>query len=181
MQMAGQIAAAWADPDGIAQRIKKPRPEFADYRTETEALETMVGLIAHGIEAVRDTRINPFIGKEVGDAKPRQALFWRSGLTMAMIRADIEGIAQSMSASRLADAIGEDSDGLRSSISFEFRNALRAVDMVTLPVNEAVTDNKQAGSLRYLAIVMASLQGLIGEKLSGALGLSVGFSSLDGD
>jgi len=44
-----------------------------------------------------------------------------------------------------------------------------------------VADPKQVQALNYLVIVTQSLQSLVGEQLSTALGLSVGFSSLDGD
>lgn len=179
--IADQVAMGWYRYDGVAPHLTRPVPENADYRTETEALEALVGLVVHGIEGLRDTRINPFIAQDEAAAKPKQALFWRSGLTMAMIRADIEGMEALVAGSGLARAVGPDDVGLDNSIAFEFRNAYRAIGLVTLPVEQAVADEKQAFALNYLTIVARSLQVLIGEQLSAALGLSVGFSSLDGD
>jgi predicted lipoprotein len=179
--MAADIASAWAEPDGIAKRLANPAPGYTDYRTDIEALEALTGLVAHGIEAVRDTRINPFIAQGDAAAKPKQALFWRSDLTMPMIKANLDGLEQLVSLSGLAAAATGPNQGLAASIAFEFRNARRAIDLVTLPVEQAVEDEKQAQALRYLVIVTASLQDQIGEQLSAALALSVGFSSLDGD
>ncbi len=179
--VADEVAMGWYRYDGVAAHLTRPVPENADYRTETEALEALVGLVAHGIEGLRDTRINPFIAQGEVAAKPKQALFWRSGLTMAMIGANIEGMEALVAGSGLARAVGPEHVGLDNSIAFEFRNAYRAIDLVTLPVEQAVADEKQAFALDYLVIVTQSLQGLIGEQLSAALGLSVGFSSLDGD
>lgn len=178
---AEELAVGWYRDDGVAGHLTRPRPENADYRTETEAMEALVGLVSHGIEAMRDTRINPFIAQGDAAAKPKQALFWRSGLTMAMIRANVEGLEKLVATSGMARAVGEEQAGLDNSIAFEFRNAHRAIDLVTLPVEQAVTDAKQVAALNYLVIVTQSLQSQIGEQLSAALGLSVGFSSLDGD
>jgi uncharacterized protein len=177
--IADQVAMGWYRYDGVASHLTRPVPENTDYRSETEALEALVGLVAHGLESVRDTRINPFLAQ--GDTAPnvKQALFWRSGLTMAMIAANIEGMETLVSGSGLARAVGD--GGMDNSISFEFRNAHRAIGLVTLPLEQAVSDDRQAQALDYLVIVTRSLHTLIGEQLSAELGLSVGFSSLDGD
>jgi predicted lipoprotein len=176
-----QLAMGWYQYDGIAVHLTRPQPDYVDYRTETEALEALVGLVSHGVEAVRDQRINPFIGSAETEAKPKQALFWRSGLTMAMISANMDGMQKLVQVSGMARAVDEADKGLDNSIEFEFGNATRALGLVTLPVEQAVVDQKQAQALRYLVLVTGSLQAMVGEQLSAALGLSVGFSSLDGD
>ncbi|SEQ07505.1 hypothetical protein SAMN05428969_1840 [Devosia sp. YR412] len=179
--IADQLAMGWYRKGGVAEHLTRPVQENADYRTETEALEELVGLVSHGLEAVRDTRINPFIAQGEVAAKPKQALFWRSGLTMAMVGANLEGMETLVSVSGMARAVGEADVGLDNSIGFEFSNAHRALDLITLPVEEAVLDPKQVAALSYLVILTQSLQAQIGEQLAFALGLSVGFSSLDGD
>ncbi|KKC36575.1 hypothetical protein WH87_14065 [Devosia epidermidihirudinis] len=180
-QIAGELEAGWLKDDGIASHLIDPQPSYADYRTDIEALEALVGLVSHGIEATRDSRINPFVAKGTTAAKPKQALFWRSDLTLPMIRANIEGMRLLIEQSGVARDVTEKDKSLDGSIAFEFSNALRAIDLVTLPVEQAVTDEKQAHALSYLVLVTSSLQSLVGDQLSAALGLSVGFSSLDGD
>lgn len=178
---ADALARGWYSYDGVAEHLTRPMPDNADYRTETEALEALVGLASHGLEAVRDQRIAPFMASVEGAAKPKQALFWRSALTMAMIRANLEGIEKLVAVSGMARAVDAANAGLDNSIAFEFSNAYRALDLVTQPVEAAVADPKQVAALNYLVIVTQSLQGLVGEQMATALGLSVGFSSLDGD
>mgnify|MGYP001052717389 CR=1 FL=1 len=179
--IAEELAAGWFAPDGIADHLTAPKAAYSDYRTETEALEALVGLLSHGVEAVRDTRINPFLATADRPTQPKQALFWRSGLTLEMIGADIEGMRRLLVQSGITGAVGDHYGGLGNSIDFEFGNAERALGLVTLPVDQALADEKQVQALNYLVIVTGSLQALIGEQLSAALGLSVGFSSLDGD
>lgn len=179
-QIASDMTQEWLSPDGISNHLMDPKPEFTDYRTKVEALEEIVGTMSHGVEALRDTRLLPFIGRD-GKAAPKQALFWRSGLSMAAVRANIEGLETVFDRSQIAQAIGPDQVDLENSIQFEFHNAYRAIDLVTSPVAEAVNDPKQLAALNYLVIVTESLESLLGEQLSAALSLSVGFSALDGD
>lgn len=179
--MAGELTHDWYRPDGIASHLQTPQPDYSDYRTETEALEALVGLVSHGLEALRDKHLLAFMARDNAAARPKLAVFWRSDLTMAYARANIEGMRKLVAASGVARAVSEKQQGLENTIDFEFRNAIRALDLITLPVAAAVADEKQAAALSYLVLVTGSLQSIIGEQLSAALGLSVGFSALDGD
>ena len=182
--VADELSAAWREPGGIADRMMDPSPDDPAYRTEREAVEELVGAASHGLEAIRDTRLLPFVGREPGDdPNPRSALFWRSGLTMRAIAANIEGIERLFEASGIADAspVAADARYVDEATRFEFANAHRGLSLVTDDVAVALDDARQLQALRYLVIVTQSLQTLIGEQLPAALGLSVGFSSLDGD
>jgi predicted lipoprotein len=179
--IADELAHGWYAQGGVAEHLMRPSPEYGDYRTPVEALEEIVGLVSHGIEATRDQRLKPFMAEGDNKAKPKQALFWRSGLTMAMVRANIEGMRDLVALSGVGRAVGEKDQGLDNSIAFEFRNAERALGLIPSGAEDAVEDPKQVQALNYLVLVTASLQALVGEQLSTALGLSVGFSSLDGD
>ena len=137
--------------------------------------------MSHGIEAIRDTRLLPFLGREGENPKPRAAPYWRSGLTIASIRAGFEGIATLFEQSRIGEAAPDEHDWVRNGVVFEFANAERAADAVTLPLEAALADAGQRRAIGYLVILSQSLQSLLGESLAAALGLSVGFSSLDGD
>ena len=175
-EIAGELVDAWADPDGIAARLMQPSADNADYRTQTESLEALVGVVAHGVEAIRDTRVSPFIGRAGEEPRPRQALFWRSGQTVPMLRANVEGLR------RLVDLSGIVADpALAAEVAAAFDRASASLDAVTAPPELAVADPAQMSALSDLVVATQDLQQLIGEQLSGTLGLSVGFSSLDGD
>ena len=64
---------------------------------------------------------------------------------------------------------------------FEFANAARATAAIVDPMEQAVADPRQLQALKYLVVVTKSLDTLLGQNLAAALGLSVGFSTLDGD
>ncbi len=177
---AEELAQAWAAPDGIAAHIGTPKPDYDDYRSDREALEELVGAVAHGLEAIRDTKLLPFVGREGETAKPKSAPFWRSGLTVPAIRAGFEGLNDFMIATGLSKTVGGIA-GLPMLMKDGFTASLAAADKVTSPVAEALEDPAQKAALDDMVAASSTLQTLIGEGLSTALRLSVGFSSLDGD
>jgi len=178
---ADELVAAWNAEDGIALHLMKPSAEFADFRTPIEAQEELVGILSHGIEAVRDTRLNPFLAKGDVAAKPKLALFWRSGLTVPMLRSNVDGLESLFALSGISGGVSNDKADLPVAITAEFAKANAALDRVTDPVEAAVADPVQVQALADVVAATQQLGVLIGEQLSAALGLSVGFSSLDGD
>lgn len=181
--LATTVNAEWHDSSaaGQVQHMLSPQPTFSDYRTEREVLEQLAATMIHGTEAIRDTRIAPILSASTGSPKPRSALFWRSNMTAASLAANFDGIHQFFLAARYPEAIGETNAWVAKGAIFEFGNAARAAAAIVDPMEQAVADEGQLRALRYLSIITGSLDVLLGENLAAALGLSVGFSALDGD
>lgn len=179
--IAEDTTAEWADPEGSSNRLIAPTADDPDYRSVREVLEELVGALSHGTEAIRDSQLLAFLGRDGEKPKPRSAPLWRSGGTLVLIAGGLKGITDFVRLSRIAEAAGETGPFIASAVAFEARNVERAEDVITGTVEEAVSDPAQQQAYKYLVILTQSLQSLIGEQLSAALGLSVGFSSLDGD
>ncbi|RYE07474.1 MAG: peptidase M75, Imelysin [Hyphomicrobiales bacterium] len=181
--LAGTINAEWQDatPGGAAGRLLNPQPGYDDYRTETEVLEKLAATLIHGTEAIRDQRVSPILSEAPGAPKPKSALFWRSGMTVPALAADFAGLHDFFVAAKYPEAIGADNEWVANGAAFEFQNAARAAAAITEPMEQAVADPKQLQALKYLVIITGSLDTLLGQNLAAALGLSVGFSTLDGD
>jgi predicted lipoprotein len=180
-RIADEVQAAWADPAGFSRRLVAPAAADADYRSAREVLEELVGAMSHGAEAVRDTYLLPFLGRDGAAPKPRSAPLWRSNGTPALAAGALEGIAGMAAAMPLGVVAGEKGPFIAQAIAFEGTNVRRAAAAVTGSVEAALADPHQLQGYRYLVVLTQSLQDLIGTELSAALGLSVGFSSLDGD
>lgn len=178
--IAGAVEEEWRRPGGYADRWSDPGDANPSFRDETEALNELLGVIVEGLELVRDQRLG-FLGAADADDKPKQALFWRSGLTVDNIASDLAGLSHLFEASRLADAVPADQAWIAASIRFEFTNAARAAEGAHGPIEEALEDPARREALAYLRIVTKSLNELFGTRLAAQLGLTAGFSSLDGD
>jgi predicted lipoprotein len=181
--LADTISAEWNDttPAGAAEALLNPKPEADDYRTETEVQEKLAATLIHGTEAIRDQRITPILGEAAGSPKPKSALFWRSNMTVPALTANFAGMHGFFVAAKYPEAIGSENAWIANGATFEFQNAARAAWAIMSPMEEAVADPHQLQALKYLVAVTKSLDTLLGQNLAAALGLSVGFSTPDGD
>ena len=179
--IAGAVSDAWTKPDGFAAQWANPGPANPLYRDGTEAVTELVEVFVNGLELVRDVRLHGFLGRNPELDKPKQALFWRSGLTTASLAANMAGMKALFDESHLGDALPDDQKYLVQSIDAVFANAVAALGTAGDPVADALTDPVLRDRLAFFSLATTTLSELFGTRLSGAFGLTAGFSSLDGD
>jgi predicted lipoprotein len=180
--IAATLDTEWQDksPDGPEAHMLSPKPDADDYRTQKEVLEKLAGSLIVGTETIRDQRISPVIGAAANAPKPKSALFWRSGMTIPSLTANVQGLKDFFLAARFPEAV-KGNLWISNGAIFEFDNALTALGKITDPIDKAVTDPRQMQQLNYVSNITRSMDTLLGDNLSGALGLTLGFSRLDGD
>jgi len=179
--IAGKVSDEWADPNGFASVLANPGPDNPLYRNNTEAVTELFNVIVHGLELVRDVRINGFLADEAADDRPRQAIYWRSQGTVTSIAGNLNGLKTLFDTIDFAPHLTPDMAWIPDSIRFEFKNAELALRDIHGPIAETLADPQRRSKLAYTRLVTSSLSELFGVRLAGALGLSAGFSSLDGD
>lgn len=176
------IQDGWAkETGGIVERLTNPRDDDPAYRTADDSLKEIVGVFINGFEAIRDLRLKPAMGESEKAARPKLFLFHRSELALASLRANFAGMQTLFTASDVASLLPEAQAYLKDSILFEFENADMALGKLQPPLTEVVGDGPKRQNLTYLLIVTDSLQSQFAGQLSPLLGLSAGFSALDGD
>ena len=181
-EMAQDISASWSAADGFAAQWANPAANNALYRTNSEAVSELVDVFVQGLEMVRDVRINSFLGITPEADKPRQALYWRSRATTVSLSANLQGLQALFEASGLAKALTGDSAHIGQSVAAILTNGAAALDgMGTRPIADDLADAESRKKLDYFRTTTSALSEQIGVRLTGALGLSAGFSSLDGD
>ncbi|KQT85952.1 imelysin family protein [Aurantimonas sp. Leaf443] len=181
LAIATALDAAWARDKGIAGRLMHPDAGDAAYRSTDDALQEIFGIFIHGLEIVRDLRLKPALGESEVSAKPGLFLFHRSGNTLASLNGNFAGLQALLEAMDVAPLLPPDEAYTPGSADFEFDNARRALAGLTAPKVEAGLDARQRQGFLYLVIVTASLQDLFATHIAPSLGLSAGFSALDGD
>ena len=176
------IQNGWAtDIGGIAERMTNPKDTDPAYRTADDSLTEILGIFIHGFEAIRDQRLKPAMGENEKTARPNLFLFHRSELALAALRANFAGMKDLFTTSDVASLLPQAHAYLKGSILFEFENADMALTKLKPPLAKVVTSNEDRQGLTYLLIVVDSLQSQFAGQMSPLLGLSSGFSALDGD
>ena len=177
--MAREIAAAWKDPQGISRDWANPGDQNPLYRNDDEAMTELFNVFVHGLEMVRDVRLNGFLGETPDKDRPRQAIFWRSGATGLSLKGNLDGQRDLFGVSGLGDGLPSDSAWIADSVAFEYRTIDTMLDGID--VAAALTDEAGRSRLKSVRLITSHLSELFGVNLAAALGLSAGFSSLDGD
>lgn len=177
-----EVLADWEAEGGIADHMAGPQATFEDYRTEDEVLRELLGIFVHSMELVRDTRLQQLVGSDARPGSARTALYKRAELTIESAAANIEGLRNALLLSGIADKLAETDRWAAGALDFEMQNFVRtAGEIADMPIAQAVQDQEAYGKLKYLMILTASIQRILVDQLAASLGLSAGFSSLDGD
>jgi len=178
---AAEMSAEWNDPKGISARLIQPSAADPDYRSNDEVLQEFVGVMAHGVEAIRDQRILPVLGRDGEAGKPKSALFWRSKLTVPSILGNFQGLRDLLVKSDIWEYAPTEQLRIGQEAIAEFDRVVAEAARVTGTTEEALADPAQTAALGEIVASSQVIGKLAGEELPAALGLSVGFSSLDGD
>jgi predicted lipoprotein len=182
--LAATLDTEWQDTTatGPAAAMLDPKPDAQDYRTPQEVMEKLAGSLIVGTEVIRDQRLAPVIGASEGKPKPKSALFWRSGMSVPSVAAGFAGLRGFFVAATLPETLKTlGAAWISNGALFEFDNAAMAAAKITDPIDVAVNDQRQFQALNYLVNLSRTLDTLLGENLPSALGLTTGFSQLDGD
>jgi len=179
--MAAAVASEWNDANGFASTWSNPAGDNASYRDEPEALGALVSLLVNGTEFVRDARLNAFLGAAAAEDKPKQAVFWRSQLTLASLAANLDGIGELTKAAGFEEFLDADQNWIPGSVAFEISHARQALASTDGALADLLGDPAARGKLDYVRLTTSNLSELFGKRLADALGVSAGFSSLDGD
>ncbi|MCB1383175.1 MAG: peptidase M75, Imelysin [Notoacmeibacter sp.] len=180
--IAGDVLADWQGDTGIRRDLENPDEGNALYRSADEALAQVLKVLPNGYEMMEETRLKPVLGDDPASAKPKAALFWRSGLTARALSANLDGLAALAAIDGIADGLPDD---LRSwvpgNIAFETAQAkaLLAASGNDLPSGAATAEGH--ARLMVVAGQLESLRDTSATGILGGYGLAAGFSSLDGD
>lgn len=175
--IAGELSAAWEKPGGIGDQWKHPGPDNPVFRDDREAVTEMLGIMVHGVEMVREQRIEAFYP----EGNPKAALLRRAGKTWDMLGANLTGLSIFWKKAHMETLLKEDQRSVASSIGFVMKSMIRVTGTVTPDIEKAVSDKDEKAKLDFLLLNSKDLISRLSEDYGKALGLGAGFSFSDGD
>lgn len=175
-RVAGQLHADWFGPGGWAGVMLSAGPENPVYRTPAEVTRTLYTALDFGLERVEAVRIGRPLGT-FEQSFPTRAEAWRSGLTNAIIAAQLDG-ARVLVVDGFAGAVPADDLAELGEFFDEVDNRLTAVGM---PIGEAVKDPVTRFRVETLETRVEGLKDEVDHEVGPNLGVQTGFSSADGD
>lgn len=179
----------WTGKDGYGATMRQPGPNNPVYRNEAEVLQEVLRAASEQIQIVSNLKIGSVISDEPAKAKPKRAPFWVSGLTLATLDANLDAVTRLFTDTGFEASLPEDQTWLVQSLKFEIDQA-RAVIGDLLQSGRPwidqsgvalVKDTELHKRLAYIQIPLTGSLSVLTEGLPEALGLTLGFNSLDGD
>lgn len=182
VNLSEELINGWRDGSELTAAFLAPAAANPLFRTDAEALNLLLGQMIHGLEAIRDTRINAFLDREDANRdRPKSALFWRSGMTMASIRANLDGLEAIFNLSGIEIVSQKSAPRLADTIRFEFDQAVRTASSLEAPVAALLGEPQTREKLVYLDYAIRIIIDRLDQEFAQAGGLAVGFSFGDGD
>ncbi|WP_426231105.1 imelysin family protein [Pararhizobium sp. DWP3-4] len=183
--VAGELHAEWEKPDGIQAAWKNPGPNNPIYRDGKEAATELLGILVHGVEAIRDQRLRPFyagiIKGEPDKGHPKMAIYWRSGNTMPALSANFTALQTLFNTADMKALLPDGNADVVSAVNYLLQAIVDDLDEIDLPVEEAIASDEQRGRLNRILQNTNDVLQRLNLDFGAAIGLSSGFSFADGD
>jgi uncharacterized protein len=183
--IAVDVLEGWTGGDKpYLDRIEHPDPDDEELPSARDAARRLLNDLLTTTIAMRDMKLLATLGTSLEKAKPQSTEFWRSGQSLAMVAANIEGLRDLFGADAGFAALlrtTQGGDKVAADFSTALDEALAAKDKITLPLGEAAADAGQRPHVEELAAALVKLRDLLAGPAAANLNLAIGFNALDGD
>lgn len=178
-RMSAETLSEWTEGEYAHREMFATAAERNDYYDSDEELSAkLLNNLHTQLERLVDQKLGRPMGSELKRALPKRAEAWRSGLSNEALQTNIQA---AFDLYRIGFAPRVDDAALNKRVAELFENALALIKEVRLPIAEAVSDATERDKLKQLKTQLASVNAIVGSELTQALGLPLGFNSLDGD
>jgi len=179
--VAAELSSEWDDPNGVGKSWTSPGNNSADFADGKEAITALLGILVHGAGNVRDQRLETFYKGNADTARPKMAIYWRSGNTWAAITGNLEGLQTLWQKAGMADLLPAGQHATADKIDVLLKQLIETAPTIKPDVGAAVADAGERAKIDQLLAESRDLTTGFSDAYGGAIGLSAGFSFSDGD
>ncbi len=183
-----QVSKSWGDDTrGYARTWLNPGPENAVYRAPEEVSHALVLAFTTSLESVRDIQLMKPLGLGKSGVNRRRFLrrtrpaYVASGLSIAALRANLEGLHHLFDAGGLGARVAANSPSVERRIRRELIGTITKLEPLEPLGARAYTDETARDTLVAAGFSLKVAFVLGGQLLADATGLVLGFGADDGD
>lgn len=182
-RMAADVLREWTAAKPSYREIVLEAEHGNSYFGSSEEFSArMLNNLYTSLQFIVDQKLMLPLGASPAEANPRRAESWRSRRSLRNIVLNLEA-AESLYMTGYSTLLKTDAQKvlLDRDIRRSFARALQAARAIEQPLYDALQSPAQRPGLERLLAATSELKRLLGGPLPPALGLSLGFNSLDGD
>lgn len=185
--MSADISREWSEgEDSYRNRMLTPGEDSLRYYDHQEASLDLLQALHGALEITADMKLGPPLGEDIDGASPHLTESWRSGRSLRNIVLNLEA-ARDLYAG--GDGFGFDdylrdiagNPDLADLFDRAFVQTLATAASIDMPLAVAVADPDARPKVEKLKTEASAIAQLIEERMTVAMGLTLGFNALDGD
>jgi uncharacterized protein len=177
--MATGIVTDWTQPPLRYSDMIATADQGNDFFESSEEVSaTLLNNLHTELQFIVDQKLNRPLGDTIARANGKRAESWRSGQSLNHIRQNLTATQQLYQVT--FEPLITDAD-LRQQFDTAYKDVYTALDAVSMPLSSAVNDTKERQKIEVLRDKISTLKALVADQLTQALGIPLGFNSLDGD
>jgi predicted lipoprotein len=180
-RIAKNLVEGWREGSASEKDFLSPGPDDPFYRAPKEVTLELLKAFSGGIETVRDQKLAKPLGVNAAGADPQLAPFLLSGLTLANIADNLDGLRELFTKGGFAALVHAESPGAEDSIVFDLEHAIDVLRNIDQPFADVVRDEETREQLDVLRVSLKSAEGTAVDMISRAAGLSFGSNAMDRD
>lgn len=178
---AKEIADEWDAPDGVQKSWKYPGKSSNDFMDNKEAVTALLGILVHSAANIRDQRLETFYKGDPAAARPKMAIYWRSGNTWTSFTGNVEGLRTLWEKADMANLLPANKRDVAAKIETLLNELLATAPTINPNIETALGNDAERAKIDKLLAISRDLTTSFSDEYGGAIGLSAGFSFADGD
>jgi hypothetical protein len=183
--IAHEIVSGWTEGDpSFLARVEHPSEDDQELPSGRDAAGRLLNDLLTALIAMRDMKLLAPLGDSLAKAKPQAAEFWRSGQSVAMLKANLQGLRVLFGTDHgLGALLAAQPDGkaIADATAKAMDRTSDALGRIALPLDRAVANPQQHKQVEALAEQLEKLRDLLAGPVATKLNLPIGFNALDGD
>jgi uncharacterized protein len=180
-----ELVAEWTSPDGEAHTIATAGDPDSFYASAHDVSADIYQAMYEALQIMTEDKVGAPLGESLSDARPRRAELWRSGRSARNLAINLAGVLDLFAGGDgygYEDALIESgSPELATAIRGTLEEAIAIAEALPMPLADAVLDETARPQVQRLYELVNAARDHVGAELGAALGLNMGFNSLDGD
>lgn len=150
------------------------------YASTQDGMVTLFKNVVGGLEFLAERQVARVLGPSLREAFPRRAEAWRSGESLALLRASLAAQQQFWTVAFAPMLVAADA-ALARQVADLYAQSVAAAGRIAPSLEVAVTRADGRATVEALLRPLGTLRRLLAERVAAAIGLPLGFNSMDGD
>ena len=177
---ANSLSDSWQGEAGYAAELINAGQANSLYNSTGEVVQELIKAAATQLQIIGELKIAASIGKLPGKPKPKRAPFWRSDLTTTTLEVNISAVERLLD-SGISELVAKKAGNAPESFKFELSQVKGSLKTINSPWIDVVkSDQRHKVLSRSNDSLVRAIQ-IVQTSYFRALGLMLGFNSLDGD